>query len=245
MKNFNLREPYRTYGVVAAMMLSFYAVWFAPLVAHADYTITTGSGVQGVADVTGGTGTGQEGGVLFTTTGAGTTVGGTYCLYKEGSPVDNTFIDIYATASNLPTGSSLGHSDAIPTSALGAGSGGASLQTYTFASPVTLDAATQYALVVSMSGTRDTTNHPVVCGYVDANPWFDVKNNSGTWVDRGYGSDHTTIAVVEGGGGGGGGATSTAATSTPVNDPNRDLFNGFLLFFMSFFGMVWLFRRRV
>lgn len=45
-------------------------------------------------------------------------------------------------------------------------------------------------------------------------------------------------------GGGGGGGSSTAASSTTVFNPNQDLFNGFTIFLMSMFGMIWLFRRR-
>lgn len=40
-------------------------------------------------------------------------------------------------------------------------------------------------------------------------------------------------------------ATTTTATSTLVSDPNRDLFNGILLFFIPMFFIVWYFRGKV
>jgi len=37
-------------------------------------------------------------------------------------------------------------------------------------------------------------------------------------------------------------ATTTAST-TIINNPNQDMFNGFLIFFMAWFGLMWMFRR--
>jgi hypothetical protein len=45
-------------------------------------------------------------------------------------------------------------------------------------------------------------------------------------------------------GGGGGSGTTTVATTTLISDPNRDFFNGQLLFLIGFFGIIWLFKKR-
>lgn len=40
-------------------------------------------------------------------------------------------------------------------------------------------------------------------------------------------------------------ATSTASTTIEyINNPNQDLFNGFILFMIGFFGMSWLFAKK-
>jgi len=44
--------------------------------------------------------------------------------------------------------------------------------------------------------------------------------------------------------GGGGGGTTTTASSTTVDNPTQDLFNGFILFYIVFGGVVWFFRRK-
>jgi len=38
--------------------------------------------------------------------------------------------------------------------------------------------------------------------------------------------------------------TTTVATSTLIFDPNRDVANGFYLFFACFFGIIWLFAKK-
>jgi len=52
----------------------------------------------------------------------------------------------------------------------------------------------------------------------------------------------TDSSGPSGGGGGGGAATSTMQI---VVNPNQDMFNAILLFFMSWFGIMWMLRRRV
>jgi len=39
-------------------------------------------------------------------------------------------------------------------------------------------------------------------------------------------------------------ASTTVATTTTINNPNQDVFNGVLLFFIGFFGIIWLFKKR-
>jgi hypothetical protein len=38
--------------------------------------------------------------------------------------------------------------------------------------------------------------------------------------------------------------TSTPETSSIINNPNQDLFNGFIIFIIGFFGITWLFKKR-
>jgi len=79
----------------------------------------------------------------------------------------------------------------------------------------------------------------------------ECETNTGEYTDclgSGYYNNQDICLNVGGGtpcdvvpppSGGGGGATST------VEQTQQNLFNGFIIFFLSFFGMVWLFRRRV
>jgi len=101
-------------------------------------------------------------------------------------------------------------------------------------------------------------------------PWTELYNdacgqyrvssqsvNAGSYSNSISGYAHAVSAQVEicpvgtcgdigEGGGGGGDATTTATTTTAglINNPNQDFFNGVVLFLVSFFGTVWLFRRR-
>jgi len=51
------------------------------------------------------------------------------------------------------------------------------------------------------------------------------------------------FTIGTGGAGGGGGSIDIAATST-LEQSQTNLFNGFLVFFVSMFGMIWLLRPR-
>jgi len=62
-----------------------------------------------------------------------------------------------------------------------------------------------------------------------------------------YDAGATIFTVVEGSGGGGGGggdgATTTEATST-VEQTQTNTFNGFIIFFVTMFFIVWSFKKR-
>lgn len=49
-----------------------------------------------------------------------------------------------------------------------------------------------------------------------------------------------------GGGGGGGGDATTTATTTIyyINNPNQDLFNGYIMLMITMFGVIWFFRKK-
>jgi len=53
------------------------------------------------------------------------------------------------------------------------------------------------------------------------------------------------INGTETGGGGGGGGTTTVSSTTLVVNPSQDYFNAILLFYLTLFLMLYLFRKRV
>src|SRR6185436_9625835 len=77
-------------------------------------------------------------------------------LVKAGNPTDNLQIDILATnGAGQPTGSSLGTATVIAGSSL---TTTMTQYTFTFPTPVTLTGSTQYAVVISRTGSNDNSN---------------------------------------------------------------------------------------
>jgi hypothetical protein len=75
---------------------------------------------------------------------------------KTGTPADNWSIDIYANASNLPTGAALATSDLI------AGANISAIQhwqEFVFSTPLALSSATKYWIVAKRSGAVDAANN--------------------------------------------------------------------------------------
>jgi len=239
---FNLREPYRTYGVLAVMLLSLYAGWFSPSIAHADYSIDTGGGNSDGAPF--GHPSFTQAAQTFLTTSSDSVHSVEFKnKYDSGTFGGTITVAIYDTAGGSPTGSAL----ATVTGITGNSSCG-SYTTATFASDLAVSNAHMYAVVFSAS-VDDATNFLRLCStagstYGPGGMWY---NNSG-WVDDGPEDAATIIHFVTagGGGGGGGGGTGTTSTSTIsyIDNPNENLFNGFVIFFMSWFGVMWILRRR-
>lgn len=98
-------------------------------------------------------------------------------LTKSGAPSDNLFLEVRSVSIS---GSILGTSAAVAASTA-SGSGGS--VRFTFSTPVTLAAATQYFLVLRRSGTNDVSNGAfwsvtTTDVYSGGSYWI---NNSGTW----------------------------------------------------------------
>jgi photosystem II stability/assembly factor-like uncharacterized protein len=122
-------------------------------------------------------------GQTFTTTSAVSLTSIDVWVSKANSPSDSVKIDIYNTSSGIPTGSSLGASDAISGSSLSSSSS-LSQCNFKFSTPITLNAATQYALVVSRTGALDASNYYLLRGYAfNGDPYSGgtAVLNNGTW----------------------------------------------------------------
>jgi len=104
---------------------------------------------------------GQE----FLTTAAGSVSSVTIKAAKHNSPTQLLTATIQTINASVPSGTVLGTSATFDSSTLGAtacSSGGNSV-TFTFATPVELDAATNYAVVIT-GNANNNTNYPALCG---------------------------------------------------------------------------------
>lgn len=131
----------------------------SPVAAFADYTIVPAIGTTGLVGVA--APTPIQVGQSFTTIGAGT-IGKVDSLMDDEAttPADNLLLDIYATdGSGFATGASLGQ--AVISNDVGTP---CNSKTFTYGSPVSVNAATKYALVWSRSGVASGVNYSVVCG---------------------------------------------------------------------------------
>ena len=169
--------------------------------------------------VKGATGTLQNAADPITTTGAGTVSTVSVCVTKNGSPVDNAVLSIYSDSAGAP-GSDLGDSTGVAASGITSNgalndcsSGGASFVTFTFTTPVSLSASTNYWLFLGRSGTRSTSNYYFLDGDSRVSTGFGhmLASNSGTWTSNGAEGFYNLVVTPSGGGGGGGGGNSMYA----------------------------------
>jgi len=173
--------------------------------------------------------TGRLAGFGFTTVGAGTIETAEICLGNGATTIP---ISIRTNNAGEPSSTEIGTGEiAGPTDP-------AARYTVTFDTPVTVDASTQYWLVVE----GDASN-PQPCGEGGTtNGSFPVEFDQGSGYATSNMVPNMVVFVTEGGGGGGTTSTSTA-TTTLINNPNQDLFNGLVLFFGVFWFVVWFFKR--
>jgi len=161
-----------------------------------------------------------------------------------GTPVDDLTYSIYDDNSGEP-GTQLAVTPAV------AGiTGTYAWATSTLTTSITLSPATTYWLVFSRSGSLSTVNYWMV--FISDNiPTYSAGANKGymKFYDAIWngGGNHNTWFQLYGGSAPGGGFESTdwgGATST-IEQSQTNLFYGFFVFFVSFFGVVWLFRKNV
>jgi len=165
-------------------------------------------------------------------------------LKKVGTPTDNVIYDIYTDAGGSP-GGSMGVSASLAGSSLGTSCSDVQIS---FASPVDIPAGT-YWLVIARDGMRDTGNYPMVCDtYPSGTDWKIYNNPTWDYANPGVNNGALIFAVegdlVGGGGGGGGGGTTTVASTTTIDNPSQNVFNGFILFFMTLIMAVWLHKKQ-
>jgi len=161
-------------------------------------------------------------------------------VFKSGSPADGMIISIQEDVAGEPSGTDITVSDPENPPADTCGQ-----REFVFTGAPEMTDATQYWLIFKRSGTPGDTGSFSICSdgaepYAVGPLWY--HHNGDNWTE------FLRNAVVElffvTGGGGGGEPTATTTASTVINNPNQDFFNGVLLFLVSFFGTVWLFRRR-
>jgi len=241
-----MKEPYKTYAKAATMYTGSVFAWCAVLlalsygIAYADYTITTDAGTTPERGFN--NGARLRIAMPFTTIGTATLASMTASLSWGGNH-GSSIITVESDAGGVPANDDLAHMT-IADSSLNTDGNCHDVGATLSANPV-LSASMQYWVVVSSNNEGDNATLTSVCGMgslTDQN----VKAYDGSW-----GTTITTIALrdvlnfTEGGGGGGGG-TGTTSTSTIsyIDNPNENLFNGFVIFFMSWFGVMWILRRR-
>jgi len=188
---------YKTLIISGVILLS-------PLLALANYTITTtATSVQR-------NGYGYDNTYFalaspFTTTGAGTIHDITIALKKAGSPTDNTHVAIQADNAGNPSNTDLAYVNIDNTTLT------TSCADYngTLDTTLALSASTQYWIVLTRTGSTNTTNYMFDCGATTGG------NKSGTvaysWTALNDGLNRFVALVTESGGGGG---TVTLSTTT-------------------------------
>lgn len=210
----------------------------AGVFAYATTTTTTiSAGIEAIGYVGGAHQIGQS----FWTGLSGVITQADVCVFHDGgTPTDNVNIDLEAMSSGHPSGVSLS-SGTLPAASIDTNM---TRKTFTM-SAYTLGANTQYWLVISRSGDLSAVNFHTDCGDTTGANGLKEQVDLGA----GFGSDRdltiSAIVTVDTAGGGGGSSSSGfsgGATST-LEQAQTNLFNGFLVFFISFFGVVWLLRR--
>jgi len=216
--------------------------------ASADYTITTSTHKD---DIVGWGCLSSCGGNIisnmaqpFVTVGAGTLTSSVIGVIRNTTVTDNIVVSIYADGSSEPTGSALATETLSGSSLTTDCSTGDT--TVTFSSPPSLSAATKYWIVIGRSDSGSTGYDYDQCG-LDGSDYASgtmIRKHNGTWDQPWTRTWRTIESITEGGGGGGGSATSTVASTTIIMNPNQDAANGIFLFFIGFFGIIWLFKKR-
>lgn len=134
--------------------------------------------------ISGGSGTEESQAQTFTTTREMEVIAVKLKLFKESSPVDNLIVRIETTSAGVPTGT-LVHANAtgtISASSLTTSTSGANYK-ISFAGEFTLSSGVVYAVVLTRSGARDTTNRVVspTNTTVLYSGGSSYSKNSGTW----------------------------------------------------------------
>jgi len=207
-----------------AVVLSFATIAFAD-----DYIETTGAtnGILVWGDATGGqTRLAQK----VTVATAGTVETAEACFKENtGAPTDDVVLGFYTDNAGEP--------DAPVASAQIDGTVGSTNQRHTFTFTPFAVTATDYWVVLSRSGSLDPSNFYSNCGD-DASGTEFLYERSGSWNSY-TGTGNIAFNVVTG-------SSTPPATTTAstINNPNQDMFNAIVVFFMSWFGVMWILRKR-
>lgn len=167
-----------------ALILGFFLL---PLATLADSTITISTGTTG-STAFGYDTTQVYSGQSFLTTQAGTISSITTRLFISGAPADNLEISLQADVSGHPSGTAIATTSPLALSSWGSGScTAAAAQTLTFPTPVSVNNATTYWIVMGRTGALSTVNRPNSCGDLSntyANGTESISNNANSWTNE-------------------------------------------------------------
>lgn len=177
----------------------------------------------------------------FTTTQAGTIAGVTFTVKANGSPSGTLTAAIHEDNAGEPAVAAL----ASGTMAVSGITGSCADYTVTFSAPADVLNATSYWIVLSSSQAVSLTNNLNQCGAtsnVYAGGVSAYSDNSWNWTNDTTSDARLVIDITDSGPSPAvdlGGATST------IEQAQGNLSTAFYLYFIAFFGTVWLLRRRV
>jgi len=172
----------------------------------------------------------------FTVTGSCVVTDAGFNGDVHGTPTSIATALIEADAGGQPSDSILATSDSIDMN-------NTALEAVHFSTPATLTTGTYWFII-----TTDTTSSSNYYSYSGKYPHGAVDALSSAsqvapWSDETYSFDFLSIDDNSGGGGGGGG-TTTIATTTTIDNPNQDVAMAMLLFFLNFYGIIWMFAKK-
>jgi len=228
-----MREPFKTYTVVFCILMGSY---FFPVLASADYTVTTGD--ADATNVAAGSSSNYLTGTDFDTIGAGTIQTGWVKMNINSGAPTNFVVRLYASDGSNPTGSPIAEDATNHTNATSCAQEGATVN-FDFGSPVSVDATTEYWIVVGIVG-GDGSNFYNSCRGNAGNTSTTGSTNT-NWSTGLTANDISfEVSVVEVGGGGGGAGTTTLST---VDTAINVIFYGILVYFLSMAMVIWIFKR--
>jgi len=229
-----MRFSFATLGSSLIILATFSIL---PSVAWADSSCAFSLKNEVNNDVTGVNGYAETSGQPFTVASSCSPTDIGVVVRTVGSPGSHLEYAIYDDSGGHP-GAQLG-----VTTAVSGITGTFGWATSTMSSVITLNTATTYWLVLQRDDALNGSNYwefylssntPTYGGY-----W---QYYSGGW--NAAGSHEMWFQIYGTAGGGGGGSTDNGTTTVSSTDQSeQNLFNAFIIFFLSFFGVVWLFRK--
>jgi len=173
-------------------------------------------------------------------------------IIDSGSPTDGMYVYIVDDASGSPGSTVLATSDTFfPTSTCAD-------HDVTLDTVVPVTAATQYWVVIDRVGANDATNMYSICGQSgggsslrwDGSAWSSLGNQWRFVIDiddsdtpgevcpfnEDVSADSNACVVYA--------IAASATDAVPVDNTYQILFNGFILFYMSAFGIIYVFKRK-
>jgi len=165
-------------------------------------------------------------------------------IVQIGTPVDSVQLSVEADSSGHPSGTPLGSISDSTHFAGAAGTAPCDGSSYSYA-PITglfLTSGTTYWVVFGRTGVLNDTN----AYRLGENTSFGglLQLSSGSWSALGSSGAYGSLALTAGSGGGGTSTSTGAYATSTIEQAQTNLMNGFFVYFISFFGMVWLLRKR-
>lgn len=227
-----MKQPFATYFRVSSIYVLFLCIWFLPLYVQADCVVGTGGGTVNNAGF--GNISNYWTATQFTPSCSGTISAGVFRSRTSVPNSDNFRIYLESNSGGLPSNTVLAQdlTNVATDSACND-------VNFTFEAPVDVVAGTVYWFVAGIPG-GNAVSAPASCRGT-AGGTYTTNSTDTTWngvtltsFDMSFSmtvvEDVPEVPL--------GGATST------VEQVQQNLYNGMVLFFISFFGLVWVFRKK-